>query len=127
MDHNGEITRRSAQQSARGGADLIHGGREAEDQAGAMNTTTPPQREEHNTKHNGGLRIMIKVKNRKLEQFYYAHGVDHVNTYKDLDEGLTVWEYENNEENRRILEEFRTAIRRREAQREQRDKYQRVY
>ena len=61
---------------------------------------------------------MIKVKNRRLEQFYYAHGVDHINTYKDLDEGLTVWEYENNEENRRILEEFRTAIRRREEQKE---------
>lgn len=69
---------------------------------------------------------MIKVKNRRLEQFYYAHGVDHVNTYKDLDEGLTVWEYEDNEENRRILEEFRTAIRRREEQKNK-EKYQRVY
>ena len=62
---------------------------------------------------------MIKVKNRKLEQFYYAHGVDHVNTYRDPEECLTIWEYEDNEENRRILEEFRTAIKRREAQRYQ--------
>ncbi len=70
---------------------------------------------------------MIKAMNRKLEQFYYAHGVDYVNMYKDLDEGLTVWEYEDNEENRRILEEFRTAIKRREAQREQKEKYQRAF
>ena len=73
---------------------------------------------------------MIRVKNRRLEQFYFAHGVDHINTYKDLDEGLTVWEYEDNEENRRILDEWRLAIRRREAQKErqeQPEKYQRVY
>ena len=57
---------------------------------------------------------MIITRNRKLEQFYYAHGVDYVNTYKDPDEGLTVWEYEENEENRRIQEEFKLAIRRRE-------------
>ena len=60
---------------------------------------------------------MIEVKNRKLEQFYYAHGVDYVSWEKDISDGLTVWKYEDNEENRRILEEFREAIRRREAKR----------
>ena len=61
---------------------------------------------------------MIETRNRKLEQFYFLHGVDYVRWRKD-DEGLTVWEYEDNEENRRIHEEFRLAIKRREAQREQ--------
>lgn len=64
---------------------------------------------------------MIEVKNRKLEQFYFLHGVDFTNCRKDYEDGLTVWEYEDNEENRRILEEFRTAIRRREAQRTRAD------
>ena len=67
---------------------------------------------------------MITVKNRKLEQFYYAHGVDFVSSGTDMKDGLTFWEYEDNEENRHILGEFRTAIKRREAQKEQ--KYQKV-
>ncbi|MBE5789849.1 MAG: hypothetical protein E7325_09405 [Clostridiales bacterium] len=58
---------------------------------------------------------MIEVRNRKLEQFYFMHGVDYTKTYKDYEDGLTVWEYEDNEENRRILEEFRLAVRRRDA------------
>ena len=70
---------------------------------------------------------MIEVKNRKLEQFYYAHGIDFISCRKDQEDGMTIWEYEDNEENRRILEEFRTALKRREAQKEQREKYQRVY
>ena len=61
---------------------------------------------------------MIEVKNRRLEQFYFAHGVDYVECKKDFADGLTVWEYEDNEENRRILEEFRLAIRRRQAQKQ---------
>ncbi len=61
---------------------------------------------------------MIATKNRRLEQFYFMHGVDYTKTYKDYEDGLTVWEYEENEENKRIQEEFRLAIRRREEQRE---------
>ena len=58
---------------------------------------------------------MIEVKNRKLEQFYFLHGVDYVEVKKDPADFLTVWLYEDNEENRRIRDEFRLAIRRREA------------
>ena len=61
---------------------------------------------------------MIEVKNRRLEQFYFTHGVDFVSCRKDPEDGLTVWVYEDNEENRHILEEFKTAIRRREAKRQ---------
>ena len=64
----------------------------------------------------GGEPEMITTKNRRLEQFYFMHGIDYASFYKDMDDGLTVWEYDDNDENRRILEEFRTAIRRREAQ-----------
>lgn len=60
---------------------------------------------------------MIEVRNRKLEQFYFLHGVDFIQCEKDPMDGMTVWTYEDNEENRRILEEFRIAIRRREAKR----------
>ena len=41
---------------------------------------------------------MIATKNRRLEQFYFMHGVDYTKTYKDYEDGLTVWEYEENEE-----------------------------
>ena len=60
---------------------------------------------------------MIEVRNRRLEQFYFAHGVDFMDCRKDQEEGLTVWIYEDNEENRRILDEWKLAIRRREAKR----------
>lgn len=69
----------------------------------------------------------IEIKNRRLEAFYYAHGVDFIHCDKDPLDGMTVWTYEDNEENRRILEEFRTAIRRREGQKRQAEKYQRVF
>lgn len=60
---------------------------------------------------------MIEVRNRKLEQFLFLHGIDFIGCEKDPLDGMTVWTYEDNEENRRILEEFRLAIKRREAQR----------
>lgn len=53
----------------------------------------------------------ITTKSRKLEQFFYAHGVYFISYDKD-DEGMTVWEYENNEENRRIVAEFKLAVER---------------
>lgn len=58
---------------------------------------------------------MIEVRNRKLEQFLFLHGIDFIRCEKDPLDGMTVWTYEDNEENRRILEEFRLAIKRREA------------
>lgn len=58
----------------------------------------------------------ITTKSRRLEQFFYAHGVDWKGSFYD-DEGMPVWVYEDNEENRRIVDEFKTAIARREAKR----------
>lgn len=54
----------------------------------------------------------ITTKNRKLEQFFYAHGVDFVGCSKDED-GMTVWTYEKTPENDRIVQEFRIALIRR--------------
>lgn len=51
----------------------------------------------------------ITTRSRKLEQFFYAHGVCFLSCDKDED-GMTVWTYENTEENRRISEEFRRGI-----------------
>ena len=51
----------------------------------------------------------ITTKSRKLEQFFYAHGVTFLSCSKD-DEGMTVWTYEDNEENRRIVEEFKLGL-----------------
>lgn len=54
----------------------------------------------------------ITTKNRKLEQFFYAHGVDFVSCEKDED-GMTVWSYELTPENEHIVAEFRAAMNRR--------------
>lgn len=52
---------------------------------------------------------VITTKSRKLEQFFYAHGVTFLSCYKD-DEGMTVWTYEDNEENRHIVDEFKIGL-----------------
>ena len=54
----------------------------------------------------------ITTKNRKLEQFFYAHGVDFTTCSKDED-GMTVWTYERTPENEHIVSEFRLAQSRR--------------
>ena len=54
----------------------------------------------------------ITTKNRRLEQFFYAHGVDFRTCTKD-DDGMTVWTYDRTEENEHILAEFKTAMNRR--------------
>lgn len=64
----------------------------------------------------------LEVRNRKLEQFFYAHGIDYADFYKDP-EGLTVWKYPDTKENQRIVEEFIEAQRIREAQRKQQKFY----
>lgn len=52
---------------------------------------------------------IITTKSRKLEQFFYAHGVTFLSCHKD-DEGMTVWTYEDNEENRHIVDEFKIGL-----------------
>lgn len=52
---------------------------------------------------------VITTKSRKLEQFFYAHGVTFLSCHKD-DEGMTVWTYEDNEENRHIVDEFKIGL-----------------
>jgi len=52
---------------------------------------------------------IITTKSRRLEQFFYAHGVNFLSCEKD-DEGMTVWTYEDNEENRHIVSEFKLAL-----------------
>lgn len=67
----------------------------------------------------------IEVRNRKVEQFFYLHGVDFVTTWRDPD-GLTVWGYEDNKENRRIIDEYLQAQEIR-AQQQQEKKYRKVW
>ena len=50
----------------------------------------------------------ITTRSRRLEQFFYDHGVDFTTCTKD-EEGMTVWQYPATAENLRILSEFRTA------------------
>ena len=54
----------------------------------------------------------ITTMNRKLEQFFYAHGVDYTTCSRNED-GMTVWTYERTPENERIYAEFRLATERR--------------
>lgn len=55
----------------------------------------------------------ITTKSRRLEQFFYLHGVDYESISKD-DEGMTVWHYPATTENKHIVAEFKTALDRRE-------------
>ncbi len=55
---------------------------------------------------------IIATRNRKLEQFFFLHGIDYIAVGKD-EEGLTVWQYEKTEENITIMNEFRLAQQRR--------------
>ena len=55
---------------------------------------------------------VITTKSRKLEQFFFAHGIDYIACTKD-EEAMTVWSYPRNEETIRILEEFKLGIARR--------------
>ena len=54
----------------------------------------------------------ITTKSRRLEQFFYLHGVDFESMTKD-DEGMTVWQYPATPENLHIVSEFKTALARR--------------
>jgi len=54
----------------------------------------------------------ITTRSRKLEQFFYAHGVDFDACDKD-EEGMTVWKYKATPENIHIAEEFKRGIARR--------------
>lgn len=58
------------------------------------------------------METTITTKSRKLEQFFYAHGVDFTACTKD-EEGMTVWVYPATEENRRIVAEFKLGLARR--------------
>ena len=55
----------------------------------------------------------ITTKSRRLEQFFYLHGVDYESITKD-DEGMTIWSYPATAENLHIVSEFKTALARRE-------------
>ena len=56
----------------------------------------------------------ITTRNRRLEQFFFLHGVDYISVGKDED-GMTIWVYEINPENIRIVREFQVAQKRRNA------------
>ena len=55
---------------------------------------------------------VITTRSRKLEQFFYAHGIDFLSCDKD-EEGMTIWTYEGTPENLRIVEVFKRGIARR--------------
>lgn len=55
----------------------------------------------------------VTTKNRKLEQFFFAHGIDYLDCRKDPEDGMTVWTYPKTEETEHIVAEFKVAIQRR--------------
>lgn len=58
----------------------------------------------------------IRVKSRKLEQFFYLHGIEFISCEKDPEDGMTVWTYERTDEAVRVMDEYREVLRRRQAQ-----------
>lgn len=57
---------------------------------------------------------IFETRNRKLEQFLFAHDIQHVGFRKDAD-GMTVWRYNNTPEAIRVVDEFREIQARRQA------------
>jgi hypothetical protein len=55
----------------------------------------------------------ITTRSRKLEQFFFLHGIDFISCTKD-DDGMTVWTYERTTETEHILNEFHLAQNRRD-------------
>ncbi len=54
--------------------------------------------------------------NRKLEQFFFMHGIRFQSWYRDRD-GMTVWKYALDEFGMRVLEEWREITARRSRRR----------
>ena len=57
---------------------------------------------------------MFETTSRKLEQFLYVHDIFHQGWHKDID-GMTVWEYQETDELKRVVEEYRMIQARRSA------------
>lgn len=57
---------------------------------------------------------MFETTSRKLEQFLFLHDIFHQGWHKDVD-NMTVWEYQETEELKRVVEEFRAIQARRRA------------
>lgn len=62
-------------------------------------------------------KIPFETTSRKLEQFFFAHDIRHLSFYKNKD-GMTVWTYLLDEEGKRVLEEWRRIVARRNQRRE---------
>lgn len=55
---------------------------------------------------------VFETSSRKLEQFLFAHCIQHIGYHKDED-GMTVWEYPKTAEVSRVVTEFREIMGRR--------------
>ena len=66
--------------------------------------------------------MKFETSNRRLEQFFFAHDVRFISFYRGRD-GLTVWVYELDEEEQRVLEEYRALQARRIRRRAQEVRY----
>lgn len=56
--------------------------------------------------------VKFETSNRRLEQFFFAHDVRFIGSYRGRD-GMTVWVYNLDDEGRRVLEEYRALQARR--------------
>ena len=66
-------------------------------------------------------RNLFETANRKLEQFLFMHDIHHTGFYKNMD-GMTVWMYSLDEDGRRVLEEWRQIVARRNQRKENKGK-----
>lgn len=55
----------------------------------------------------------FETDSRKLEQFLYLHDIRHLSWRKNED-NMTVWKYENTQEVRRVVDEWREIVARRQ-------------
>ena len=61
---------------------------------------------------------IFETSSRKLENFLFAHDIQHIGFYKNELDGLTVWQYKVDSYLEHVLREYKIVLSRRKARRE---------
>lgn len=61
---------------------------------------------------------IFETSSRKLENFLFAHDIQHIGFYKNELDGLTVWQYVVDDYFKHVMHEYKIVLSRKKAKRE---------
>ena len=61
---------------------------------------------------------IFETSSRKLENFLFAHDIQHIGFYKNELDGLTVWQYRVDEYFKHVMHEYKIVLSRKKERRE---------